>query len=1223
MDKIKENLETFFIIWGVILVLNQVVIFGGCFAPYCILAALPHTGFIALLLSIFILKDENKKQENSTILQDTREKQPPGFWSKTGHHLRTNAYYPSFDFDENGWSKYPVYLKKTKRNEYVHVDTGDRVNDDGKTRQQVIYEKAELERIVEKKEVKSIQENIKSQESEQQTELNQLNIGYLTLVQQYYPLIAQKTKIIQTINNYEKNKFESIGEITLKILALKQNDSYKSMEEYKNYLALYEAHKRKDYHVNSSGEKFDTAFVNNIPAINNKIKDIQFKITMLQKELKVLEDKDVYKLAKSLDPKSHFEKEKQRLQLELDALEAQNKSSKKLTIQELPFKQDAPIKIQIKEINDVMMSFSVDGTIYLVAKPKNITWKDTAVWQNDICTVMKVQNGNGMRLNLIDVNGKSVASKETQAVIYEDKELSVLKLQLKSLESRLQELIEQKTEYLNDLDEFNRVYNLHLGDIIKTILNLRKEILYKKTIKQQNLKAKYQEDLKTFEETEATIDELKNTIDELKSALDQIDEHHEDYDELLYAYDELNDELSKLEQELDKQESELEKTKESIDDDEVFQQYEEAKSTFDDFDESYQHIKEFQKQKLELGDEEKAKLKNLFRKAARLCHPDIVPDELKDQATQIMQQLNAAYDKQDLAGVKKILESLENGRGFEVSSDRINNKEQLKEKIKEYKANIANIESEIEEILQDETYQTITTLEDWDAYFEELKKDLEAEKQKLKEEAKYFLEEKEEFDLEEMLDENNNQDDEYNSVPSWMHTLWEWADINNIISGKIPRKADYLFSLRVLDLTGQKLNYLPDEIVNLQNVTEISLWDCGLRYLPKKIVEFRSLKKLNLRTNPELMLTSAQEEWIEDLKRSFCIVYKDSTLAIGDIDYNEIRKQSSDTSKKVPLTTFEEQSKIILDWMVAQFQKIYKVDLTKEYKAYIRAKDTANQVVRDLQNKGSSKIELRYLVNKMDFVVKYVDYETFGIVSSTKPKKTVQEAPQSKAKPTQETPKKILSESSSYTNHIKSIEVPNFEKIRRYCNNLTDENKADKMQEYLAENGRMHKAIIYDALEQFIEQLKGKEITLVDWGCGQGITSMLVLDYIREKQLDVKVKNVTLIDYDVKTLGRAMAQVEALKEKSVVIEAIDVNSGSIQERIQTLKAPIVHLFVNDTIPIDLSNIHIGTGYALGLSHQSAKSVDSVCNAIKGTQISKRDGKIGRFQRFERILKVNQ
>ncbi|MEA2019717.1 MAG: hypothetical protein U9N59_14850 [Campylobacterota bacterium] len=53
MDKIKDNLSYFFKAWGILLVLNQVVIFGACFAPYCIVAALPHTGVIAALITYF------------------------------------------------------------------------------------------------------------------------------------------------------------------------------------------------------------------------------------------------------------------------------------------------------------------------------------------------------------------------------------------------------------------------------------------------------------------------------------------------------------------------------------------------------------------------------------------------------------------------------------------------------------------------------------------------------------------------------------------------------------------------------------------------------------------------------------------------------------------------------------------------------------------------------------------------------------------------------------------------------------------------------------------------------------------------------------------------------------------------------------------------------------------------------------------------------------------
>ena len=69
-------------------------------------------------------------------------------------------------------------------------------------------------------------------------------------------------------------------------------------------------------------------------------------------------------------------------------------------------------------------------------------------------------------------------------VKYVDSEVQGLKLELKSLESKIQKLVEQKTEYLNDIEEFNREYNLHLGELIKDILNLKKEILYKQTIKQ-------------------------------------------------------------------------------------------------------------------------------------------------------------------------------------------------------------------------------------------------------------------------------------------------------------------------------------------------------------------------------------------------------------------------------------------------------------------------------------------------------------------------------------------------------------------------------------------------------------------------------------------------------------------------------------------------------------------------------------------------------------------
>ncbi|MBD3828835.1 hypothetical protein, partial [Stenotrophomonas sp.] len=332
-------------------------------------------------------------------------------------------------------------------------------------------------------------------------------------------------------------------------------------------------------------------------------------------------------------------------------------------------------------------------------------------------------------------------SRYSGVVKYIDTQLQGLKLQLKTLESKLQELIEQKTEYLSVIAEFNNEYNLRLGELIRSILSLRKEILYKKTIKQQKEKEKYKEDIQAFEETIQTVEELRSTVLELEEILKHIDDSHEQYDEIQASYEDLLEELGRLEDEIKTQQEELEKAKEFIDDEALQHEYQESKNHYDEFDNNYEDIKESIKNSMALNEEEKALLKTLYKKAARLCHPDIVPDEQKEKAHELMQQLNDAYSKKEILKVKEILNLLENGSWFKLSSDSIDDKEILKAKIDECKQNIKEIENELEALEEDETYQIIAELDDWDEYFEELKSELFKEKERLEEEAMEFLEE--------------------------------------------------------------------------------------------------------------------------------------------------------------------------------------------------------------------------------------------------------------------------------------------------------------------------------------------------------------------------------------------------------------------------------------------------------------------------------------------------
>lgn len=48
---VLNNFKKFLMLWAVLILINQVFIFNACFAPHCLIAALPHTGVIAIFIN--------------------------------------------------------------------------------------------------------------------------------------------------------------------------------------------------------------------------------------------------------------------------------------------------------------------------------------------------------------------------------------------------------------------------------------------------------------------------------------------------------------------------------------------------------------------------------------------------------------------------------------------------------------------------------------------------------------------------------------------------------------------------------------------------------------------------------------------------------------------------------------------------------------------------------------------------------------------------------------------------------------------------------------------------------------------------------------------------------------------------------------------------------------------------------------------------------------------
>ena len=168
-----------------------------------------------------------------------------------------------------------------------------------------------------------------------------------------------------------------------------------------------------------------------------------------------------------------------------------------------------------------------------------------------------------------------------------------------------------------------------------------------------------------------------------------------------------------------------EKLKEEAKEDETKkQEYEEAEEDYKNFNKNYKVTKD--KKIIELTDEQKKELKTNYRKASKLCHPDVVADEFKVQAEQVFKDLKDAYDSNDLGKVNEILNNLEKGI-FTEKSEKISEKNKLNAMAMSLRQKRDEIEVQLNSLKTSETYKTVSELTDWNEYFKGIKEKLESE----------------------------------------------------------------------------------------------------------------------------------------------------------------------------------------------------------------------------------------------------------------------------------------------------------------------------------------------------------------------------------------------------------------------------------------------------------------------------------------------------------------
>jgi PLD-like domain len=135
-----------------------------------------------------------------------------------------------------------------------------------------------------------------------------------------------------------------------------------------------------------------------------------------------------------------------------------------------------------------------------------------------------------------------------------------------------------------------------------------------------------------------------------------------------------------------------------------------------------------------LTTDEKQLLKNRFREATKLCHPDTVAEAFKEKAQAVFIELKQAYDENNLERVTTLLDYLKHGKPYQAEHTALTEKRHLRTVIDRLRHRRAQLLDALHGLRTHETFAALQNITDWNTYFDNQKAALEARLEKLNEE---------------------------------------------------------------------------------------------------------------------------------------------------------------------------------------------------------------------------------------------------------------------------------------------------------------------------------------------------------------------------------------------------------------------------------------------------------------------------------------------------------
>lgn len=132
--------------------------------------------------------------------------------------------------------------------------------------------------------------------------------------------------------------------------------------------------------------------------------------------------------------------------------------------------------------------------------------------------------------------------------------------------------------------------------------------------------------------------------------------------------------------------------------------------------------------RVKLNADENVLLQKRYRQASKLCHPDLVAEELKAEAEHFFVILSKAYMANDLEIVSNILSRLENGEVvFAKASEVLSEYDMFRSTLSRLQSEVESRTTEYENLENSALIRTIKSIDQWDLYFSALRRRFEGE----------------------------------------------------------------------------------------------------------------------------------------------------------------------------------------------------------------------------------------------------------------------------------------------------------------------------------------------------------------------------------------------------------------------------------------------------------------------------------------------------------------